>query len=468
MPVQAISSSPAATDSPAVKRAAEAGADAAREVFALPADGDQTSATASAETGRTGTVATSGTKAAPNTNAAPAVTVDAIQAGANRAAFESALALAAAGTGAQEQGAPGETRTGPVGQTAASKDGEQPSDRAATESKDKANEATAAPGPVLTTVQAEAVAALIGNAQTPAPADTATRGPAPAVATVPGVLAERSTGTGPVLPAEAGQTVALLTSAGKQPQPAGPAAAATGEKQTASKADAPATEGTEAAAPAKSQDPAASVPTAPTVPGLELKSLEGLKTAEPIDLSTLNPQAAVKADVPKTGALTLLDPTAAAQGQPAHGQASSPATSLYAVPIEIGLKALSGVNSFQIRLDPAELGRVDVKLDISDTGEVKARLVVDLVETLNLLQRDARTLERAFEQAGLKPSDAGVDISLRDQGTQSGFRQTPQQDEQPRRQQRQASTDTDEAGIDAVAERAAPRWLRLGGVDMSV
>lgn len=463
MPVQAISSSPAATDTPAVKRSAEAGADAVREVFALPADGAPASTTASAEIGRIGTVSTSGTKAAPNTNAAPETAVDAIQAGANRAAFESALALAAAGTGSQEQGTPG---TGPISETAASTDGEQPSDRAETESKDKANDpAPAAPGPVVATAQAEAIATLIGAAPTPAPAGTATGGPAPAVATVPGVIAERSTGAGPVLPAEAGQAVALLPSAVKHPQSTGPAAAVTGEKQTAPKADASETEGKEVAAPARSLDAAAS---ASTVPGLELKSLESLKTAEPIDPSALNLQAAVKADGPKTAALPLLDPTPAAPGQPAHGQAAGPATSVYAVPIEIGLRALSGVNSFQIRLDPAELGRVDVKLDISDTGEVKARLVVDRVETLNLLQRDARTLERAFEQAGLKPSDAGVDISLRDQGTQSGFRQAPQQDEQPRRPQRQASTDTDETGVAAVTERALPRWLRLGGVDMSV
>jgi flagellar hook-length control protein FliK len=93
-----------------------------------------------------------------------------------------------------------------------------------------------------------------------------------------------------------------------------------------------------------------------------------------------------------------------------------PNVPLGAVPIEIGLKALAGVNHFQIRLDPAELGRIDVNLEIDTDGTIKARLTVDRVETLTLLQRDARTLERAFEQAGLKPSDGGVDLSLRDQG----------------------------------------------------
>ncbi len=91
-----------------------------------------------------------------------------------------------------------------------------------------------------------------------------------------------------------------------------------------------------------------------------------------------------------------------------------PNVPLGALPVEIGLKALAGVNRFQIRLDPAELGRIEVNLEIDDEGTIKARLTVDRVETLSLLQRDARTLERAFEQAGLKPSEAGIDMSLRD------------------------------------------------------
>jgi flagellar hook-length control protein FliK len=97
----------------------------------------------------------------------------------------------------------------------------------------------------------------------------------------------------------------------------------------------------------------------------------------------------------------------------------TPPVPLGAVPIEIGLKSLAGLNRFEIRLDPAELGRIDVQLEIGDGGEVKAHLTVDRVETLALLQRDARTLERAFEQAGLKPSEGGIDLTLRDQAGDS-------------------------------------------------
>jgi flagellar hook-length control protein FliK len=150
-----------------------------------------------------------------------------------------------------------------------------------------------------------------------------------------------------------------------------------------------------------------------------------------------------------------------------QGAADGPPTPLYVVPVEIGLRALAGSKRFDIRLDPAELGRIDVNLEISDKGEVSAKLVVDRVETLHLLQRDARTLERAFEQAGLKPTDAGVDITLRDQNDQSGFRQN-RQDEQAARQ----AHSTSEAEIDDIAIAAQPtpirRLVRLGGVDLSI
>ncbi len=107
------------------------------------------------------------------------------------------------------------------------------------------------------------------------------------------------------------------------------------------------------------------------------------------------------------------------------GQAETTAirpTPLQMLPIEIGMQAVRGVTNFQIRLDPAELGRVDVKLQIKENGEVNASLVVDRVETLQMLRRDASTLQQAFEQAGLKQSADGLTFSLRGEG-QSGQQQ---------------------------------------------
>ena len=56
-----------------------------------------------------------------------------------------------------------------------------------------------------------------------------------------------------------------------------------------------------------------------------------------------------------------------------------------------------------------------MRLDIDRSGQVTSRLVVDRIETLDALRRDAGDLERALQQAGLKTSDNGLQFALRDQ-----------------------------------------------------
>lgn len=207
----------------------------------------------------------------------------------------------------------------------------------------------------------------------------------------------------------------------------------------------------------------------PAVATAEFKPFERLDQAlSTIDLSSLTAQGSARPDPLRL--LSTPDPILSqAPAQPGPATNESAPTPLHVLPIEIGLKALSGARQFEIRLDPGELGRVDVTLSISDAGEVSAKMVVDRVETMHLLQRDARTLERAFEQAGLKPSEGGVDISLRDPSDQSGFRQQRQQDETPQRSRGSAAGA--EIGDDiAITPLSAPqrRFVRLGGVDVSV
>lgn len=83
------------------------------------------------------------------------------------------------------------------------------------------------------------------------------------------------------------------------------------------------------------------------------------------------------------------------------------------IAFEIARQAANGVSRFQIRLDPPEMGRIDVRLDLDKSGAVNARLTVDRPETLDLLQRDARALERALGQSGLDQSKTNLEFSLR-------------------------------------------------------
>ncbi len=86
------------------------------------------------------------------------------------------------------------------------------------------------------------------------------------------------------------------------------------------------------------------------------------------------------------------------------------------------MRALAGTSRFDIRLDPIELGRIDVRLEIDEKrGAVKAHLTVDRPETLALLQRDTSQLGQALAQAGLTPGEGDINVSLRDT-TQDGAR----------------------------------------------
>ncbi|MCC4242813.1 flagellar hook-length control protein FliK [Stappia indica] len=88
---------------------------------------------------------------------------------------------------------------------------------------------------------------------------------------------------------------------------------------------------------------------------------------------------------------------------------------------EVARFAQKGQTRFQIRMDPPELGRVDVELKVSRDGTVKAHLSVERSETLDMFLRDQRGLERALDAAGLKLDSGGLEMSLKNQNGFAGF-----------------------------------------------
>lgn len=66
-----------------------------------------------------------------------------------------------------------------------------------------------------------------------------------------------------------------------------------------------------------------------------------------------------------------------------------------------------------IQLSPADLGRVDVRLDFGKDGMVRALVIADNPQTYDMLQKDARGLERALNQAGLQTDAGSLSFNLR-------------------------------------------------------
>ena len=87
--------------------------------------------------------------------------------------------------------------------------------------------------------------------------------------------------------------------------------------------------------------------------------------------------------------------------------------------MEIAASARNGKSNFEIRLDPAELGRIDVRISVDNNGQMTSHLTVEKPETLSMLQQGAPQLQRALNDAGFKTGDSGLQFSLRDQ-TSSG------------------------------------------------
>ena len=125
--------------------------------------------------------------------------------------------------------------------------------------------------------------------------------------------------------------------------------------------------------------------------------------------------------------LSLTGGTAPQPPQQTGAAAQPPAPSTHlpphtpAVPVSLGIaKALTeGHRRITVRLDPPELGRVEVRLDFAGDGTVKAFVRADNHHTLDLLQRDSRLLERALTDSGLKADSGSLNFSL-NQGSQNG------------------------------------------------
>lgn len=72
----------------------------------------------------------------------------------------------------------------------------------------------------------------------------------------------------------------------------------------------------------------------------------------------------------------------------------------------------AGDNQFAMRMDPPELGRVAVKMTFLANGLVKAQVMAERPETLEMLQREVKGLERAVESGGHKSEPGGISFSL--------------------------------------------------------
>ena len=92
--------------------------------------------------------------------------------------------------------------------------------------------------------------------------------------------------------------------------------------------------------------------------------------------------------------------------------ASTPAqrSAVQQVALQITKAVDQGRTEIRIRLDPPELGEVDIQLEFREL-RVTASLSAERADTLDLLQRDSRALTRALREAGLELADSDVSFT---------------------------------------------------------
>jgi hypothetical protein len=106
-----------------------------------------------------------------------------------------------------------------------------------------------------------------------------------------------------------------------------------------------------------------------------------------------------------------------------HGRSAVPHGAADQVSVQLG-KAVPGKNDHMvINLKPVELGSVEVRLDFGADGRVQASIMAERPETLEMLQKDYRALERALNDAGLQTDAGSLSFNLKGQNQGGNQRQ---------------------------------------------
>lgn len=174
--------------------------------------------------------------------------------------------------------------------------------------------------------------------------------------------------------------------------------------------------------PAQNQGPQNSQTLATTQAGTDAKGLVQATTSSGNSGGTAH-SGGGEAGVPtNAGATTASQQAQQAQQQAHAGQAQNadrqqrPGHSVVEqVFVKITKAIKAGNDRITIQLRPANMGRVEVKMELTHDNRLMAVVTADNKDTLEMLQRDARDLQRALADAGLHTDNGDLNFNLRGQ-----------------------------------------------------
>lgn len=204
-------------------------------------------------------------------------------------------------------------------------------------------------------------------------------------------------------------------------------------------------------------------------PAEAVASTGGEGNAEPVAESFAQQVSTQTADRPQSqpGAAAPLPgqtPPAAAQpsGPAVAAAAQHPTLSFRAdkVAREMGLEiarhvTAGGGDELVIRLDPAELGRINIRMSVNEHGQLRAVVAADAPAVIDAIRNDIPELSRALEQAGVRTD--GQSFRFDRGGSDTGGQW------QQRYQQQQAGTRANSGSFAGLQDEPAYRPLATNG-----
>ncbi|MEL7738872.1 flagellar hook-length control protein FliK [Citromicrobium bathyomarinum] len=129
--------------------------------------------------------------------------------------------------------------------------------------------------------------------------------------------------------------------------------------------------------------------------------------------------------------------------------------------VEIARHTRDGRDSLTIRLDPAEMGEIHIRLQFDDKGTMRAHVTAESAAALDMLRRDSGDLVRALGDAGVRTDGQSFQFEARSQGRgdQQGQQNRP---ETPSG----ANTAQSETEGDDGAQPARAKRLGSGSLDL--
>lgn len=86
------------------------------------------------------------------------------------------------------------------------------------------------------------------------------------------------------------------------------------------------------------------------------------------------------------------------------------------IAMQITRAADQNIDRMTVHLKPAELGKVTIDLEVGPDNRLLAVISAERSETLDLLQRDAKSLEKALNEAGVKTDSGSLEFNLKGEG----------------------------------------------------